>query len=42
MNRQQQRAMKQHCRLACETARPLFNIRNAELSVTLTVNSGYE
>lgn len=43
MNRHQQIALENHCRLACETVNPLFSyvVLNA-YSVVLSVNSGYE
>ncbi len=42
MNKQQQLALKFHCRLACETIHPRFAYRNVGHSIVLTVNSGYE
>ena len=43
MNGYQERAIKNHCRLAGETMNPAFRRMTAEgYSVCLTVNSGYE
>lgn len=42
MNEHQELALKQHCRLAAETAHPRFGWRNATHSIVLSVNSGYE
>lgn len=44
MNQAQQIALRNHCRLACETALPIFTHRLAGIpaSLVLTVNSGYE
>jgi hypothetical protein len=43
VNRHQQIALENHCRLAGETINPLFGyvVLNA-YSICLTVNSGYE
>lgn len=35
-------ALREHCRLAIETARPIYGHRDGLVSVVLTVNSGYE
>lgn len=42
MNTKQLVAIMNHCRLAGETANPMFGTRYREGSVILTVNSGYE
>lgn len=42
MNEAQQTAISRHCRLAIETMNPRFNHRHRDLTVVLTVNSGYE
>jgi hypothetical protein len=44
MNGHQRTALREHCRLAVETANPIFRyeIRRRGVSVVLTVNSGYE
>jgi hypothetical protein len=44
VNNQQSMALREHCRLGCETALPRFAyvLREAGVSVVLTVNSGYE
>ena len=43
MNRAQQTALDFHCRLATETMHTRFRrLVRGELSVILTVNSGYE
>lgn len=35
-------ALRHHCRLGIETAHPRFQWMERELSIVLTVNSGYE
>ena len=43
MNRQQQLAMANHCRLSIETMNPRFRVMDPlGFSIVLTVNSGYE
>jgi hypothetical protein len=42
MTPQQQIAIAQHCRLACETAMPQFCTVFKGASVVLSVNFGYE
>jgi len=44
MNDHQAYALHHHCRLAGETAHPRFGyfLHGGQLSVLLTVNSGYE
>lgn len=44
MNRYHEIAIRNHCRLAAETARPCFGhlIKNGIFSLVLSVNSGYE
>jgi hypothetical protein len=44
MNRHQQIAIRNHCRLGIETARPAFChlVDRGRVSVVLSVNSGYE
>jgi hypothetical protein len=44
MNKHQEIALKNHCRLAAETINPAFRytIFNGSISIVLTVNSGYE
>lgn len=37
-----ERALKYHCRLACETMHPRFAKKHRGYSSVLTVNSGYE
>jgi len=39
---QQELALAKHCRLAFETMNPQFHGVHKDLSVILTVNSGYE
>lgn len=38
----QDSALKHPCRLACETTNPLYHRFDGEVSLVLTVNSGYE
>jgi hypothetical protein len=44
MNRHQEIAIRNHCRLAVETARPAFGYLTdkGRISIVLSVNSGYE
>jgi|GEM_PF-5133951 len=44
MNRHQQIAIRNHCRLGVETARPAFSyvVPKDMVSIVLTVNSGHE
>lgn len=45
MNGQQWMALENHCRLACETAHLRFrhlSASSSEITIVLTVNSGYE
>ena len=43
MNRHQEIAIRNHCRLGFETARPAFGYLAAkDVSIVLSVNSGYE
>ena len=43
MNRYQETAIRNHCRLAVETCRPMFfHEHPSGASVCLTVNTGYE
>lgn len=44
MNSHQQVALQNHCRFAFETAQPKFTylVDAGEISIVLTVNSGYE
>lgn len=42
MTLRQHRALVYHCRLAQETADPIFGAVSGRFSSVLTVNSGYE
>jgi hypothetical protein len=42
MTKQQETALKYHCRLAVEAVHPRFARQMGTHSVVLTVNSGYE
>ncbi len=42
MTSMQRTAIANHCRLACETMRPRFHRLDSQLSVILTVNTGWE
>ena len=42
MNTRQNTAILNHCRLAGECVNPKFGYHEGDLSVVLTVNSGYE
>jgi hypothetical protein len=43
MNRKQEIALRNHCRLGIETARPAFrHLIDPRVSLVLSVNSGYE
>lgn len=42
MNDHHHKALKHHCRLACETIHPRFGYKRGTHSIVLTVNSGYE
>jgi hypothetical protein len=44
MNRHQEIAIRNHCRLGFETARPAFGylVGKGDVSIVLSVNSGYE
>jgi hypothetical protein len=42
VNRHQQIALQNHCRLAGECINPLFGFDYIGVSICLTVNSGYE
>ena len=39
---QQETALAYHCRLACETFHPRFRALHGEISIIVTVNTGYE
>lgn len=42
MNRQQEIALKNHCRFGFETLNPKLHVVDRGFSVILSVNSGYE
>jgi hypothetical protein len=42
MNKHQQIALTQHCRLGFETTMPQFSYLEGKASIVLSVNSGYE